>query len=121
MPLADQPSPRSRTATALAAELAEDAQVAPDVATFTTVELDVPVHGGYASGVQLHNLSAAHGLLRAPFVEQALLNHVPVLVTELRRLARAPSPGHGVLVRLLVAVVAVVRGRVATSLSAESR
>ena len=95
--------------------------MAPDIATFAAVQLDIPVDRRNAHRGQLHEFASTNELLRAPVVAQGLLDQGPFFMAELRSLARAPSPGHGVLVRLLMAVVAVVRGRVAIALPADGR
>src|SRR5437660_6798733 len=111
--LAGQPAPRIMSAVALAAELAHDPRMAPQVATRLLVPADAPVDRFVADAQRPPLLEHAGNLFGASFTAQQPRHLRHVGGAEGRAPTTAPSARGGVTVRLLGAILAVVMGRVA--------
>jgi hypothetical protein len=114
MALSEHTAARSGASATFTPELADDAQVEPQLTTFTTVVSNVAVNGLLAHHRTSRQSVAADDLSGAPQVSQSTSDGAPISTTIAFVSPASPSPGDGILLGLLGTVGTVISGGVTT-------
>src|SRR6185437_15232541 len=121
-PLGNGPFPGQHTpgivaTVALAAELAHDPRMPPQIATRSLVPANAPIDGLVADAQRAAFHERAGDLFRAPLAPDQPRHLGHIRGAETRSATTASTPGDGVAMRFFGAVVAVVAGRIAPQLT----
>ncbi len=119
MPLAEQPPACSGASSSFTTELAQDAQVHPQLTARSTVAPNVAVDGFLAHHQLARQAASPDNLSWAPQALQRPLNGLPILSAKAAIAPASPAPGDGILMSFLGSIGAVVAGGVAAKFAAD--